>query len=199
MRTQSIWLISLAVASMLFVGCGSSDDSGDKAPGTTSSPTSSNSIVGTWKDLSNGRVNIYAQSTYSSQFIKTYSSSGYEFDATSYWSYTEKGTKLVQPNDRNVTKVDLVRTGCKVYMTPVTAQAVSDFNNASKCTFTDWSINVQKDVSSCTDTLIQANCIASNSKNIYFIEDNKLYFGYAQYPDADGYSDVLRLDYMQRQ
>ncbi len=106
---------------------------------------------------------------------------------------------MVQPNDRNVTKGDLERTSCLVYMTPITAQTVSDFNNASECSFTDWSLNVQKDVSNCTNLSVQSHCVASSSKNIYFIEDNKLYAGYAQYPDEDGYSDVLRLTYMDRQ
>ena len=193
-----IGILTLITVAVLISGCDKKDDKNEAASGNRGSEDSS-LIIGTWKDPSTGRINIYKTDTYTSQFVKTYDNLGYKFDATSYWSYAEKGTKRVQPNDRNVTKIDIERTSCKVYITPTTSQATSDFNNVSKCTFTDWSINTKKDISSCTDALVQAHCVASSSKNIYFIEDNKLYFGYAQSHDADGYSDVLRLDYMERQ
>ena len=193
-----IGVLTLIMVVVLISGCDKKSED-DDMPSSEKGEKQSSFIQGTWKDSSNGRINIYEESTYTSQFVKTYSSLGYKFDATSYWTYVEKGTKRVQPNDKNVTKIDIARTSCKVYMTPTTAQSTLDFNNASKCTFSNWSINIQKDVSNCTETLVQAHCVVSSSKNIYFIEDNKLYFGYTQYPDADGYSDVLKLTYMQRQ
>ena len=194
---MKIELISLLIAMNLLTGCGGSDS--QDTTNTFQEEIISSSIIGSWKDLDTGRVNTYTDNNYTSQISKVYSDLGYSYKATEYWVYSEHGTKLIQPNDRNVTNVDIERKSCVAYMTPNTVQTVSDFNNELKCSFSDWSLNTAKDVSNCGEALIQASCVASSSKNIYFIENNKLYVGYAQYKDADGYSNVLRLTYMQRQ
>ena len=198
MHTNNIVLMSLVTISILLSGCGGGDST-DGTPTSAGTPKTSSSLIGSWEDTNTGRVNTYSDNNYTSHVSKVYSDLGYSYDATEYWVYSENGTKILQPNDRNVTKVDIERKSCVAHMTPNTVQTVSDFNNELKCSFSDWSLNTAKDVSNCTEALVQASCVTSSSKNIYFIENNKLYVGYTQYKEADGYPYVLKLTYMQRQ
>jgi len=97
----------------------------------------------------------------------------------------EVGTKIVQPNNEVVKTILVTVTGNKSKVTSIVKR--DEFNSNNECGFNDWEVNVVKDL-----TNTPCSEVSANQKNIYLVEDGKLYMEPENaVKDTDGYSSEL--------
>jgi len=169
----------LAVGVLAITGCGSNDDSeGDSGSCNTT-------LTGTWTqhtvDTNGGVSNTTIQFDNCQLKLIGNSSSGINF--TTSGTHEETGSKTVQPNNVEVTKI--TSTINSAQWTPTTEDITNTLNVNAVCGFTDWAINVPKE-------LTGSECNKGNqvNKDIYLITSNSLMFG-DDSNGSDGYPEAL--------
>ncbi len=194
-------LVLLSVLSMLsFSGC-SSDDStssgGSSGTGGAGGSGDQTALEGTWTDSES--ILKFAGHTFDVAFMN--SEDNVTIDVKMTGTFTEDGYKIVQPNDKNTTKVKITTKTCSVKTKTSSQAMVVAWNGASFCGSDDWTINTAKEVSTCPNfTEICYDDLNTEDKMIYFIENNtKLYFGDDDQIGTDGYPDALNTDYSTKQ
>lgn len=102
-------------------------------------------------------------------------------------SYVDVGASSVVTDARNINV-----TQNKVYMTPMSAQAVTDLNGWNECGFSDWTINVTKDVSA---TSCQEPSVGTITYTIARTINDQFEFGFPDSMDPTlGTTSNLRLN-----
>ncbi len=163
-------VLGAVMASLLFfTGCG--DDSSESS-GTISS---TDELDGSWEPSNSGYPFVIKNG-----ILDVYADQGEEIEERKF-SITVVGKKVTQPNNLVVQKIDT--TLISYSLTPLTIARVNLFNAEATCGYTDWELNVRKDVGTCGHT--------STDKNIYRIESDVLLFGDHSTLDAEGYPDAL--------
>ena len=167
-------ILTLTVTTALLLnGCSGGGDS------SLTSTDGSLSLDGTWFD--GLETKTFSGTDFSTAMA--FDTSDMQYDVNSSGTLDVNGTKLIQPNDLNVTKISLTHTSCSGTATYKTQPDVDTANAYEYCGYTDWVINVQKDISTCS-------CV--DKKDIYYIDGSTLQFGdYMQGLDADGYPEGL--------
>ena len=165
-----ILLIAITFSMVLLTGC--SEDSG----GSQENVSSTEELDGSWKsstggypfDVDNGSMIVY-------QILD-------EVIEERYIRISTVGEKVTQPNNLTVKKIDVT---IESYSVILLTQARVDQNNAeATCGFTDWNLNVRKDIGLCGTT-------SYTTKDIYRIDSTFLLFGDYDSIGTDGYPDTL--------
>ncbi len=186
-------LVLLSVLSMLsFSGCSKDDSTSSDGSTGTGDKTA---LEGTWKD--NESTIKFTGHTFDVAY--TESEDNVTINLSLHGSFTDEGYKIVQPNDKNTTKMTRRATTCIQNATIIEQNKVNQANATGLCGG-HWSINKAKDVTECTD--YKDTCIQEKktTKDIYFIDNKtKLYMGDEEQIGSDGYPDALNTDYSTKQ
>lgn len=175
-------ILTLTVTTALLLnGCSGGGDS------SLTSTDGSLSLDGAWFDGLETKTFSGTDFTTAMAF----DTSDMQYDVNGSGAMDINGTKLIQPNDLNVTKIELTYASCSSTTTYKRQDLVDNANTFEYCGYTDWVIDVQKDTSACA-------CVGG--KDIYHIDTTGLRFGdYALGLDADGFPEGLSIYYLYRQ
>lgn len=201
---KKMLMTSLAVATLLLSGCGNSTSStgttgteGNSTSGGTTGGitggTTSGAIDGTWVSSSTENGATSTQTLIVGNGIYDYSAQSVspqaEIKIVSKYSYSEVGSKTVQPNNLTATKVTTRRASCSFKIKVIDASTVSSFNSQNFCGKADWTAGVEVDV---TGTSCDQACTGSvDDKGLYYVDGSTLYFGDDTQVGSDGYPDAL--------
>ena len=180
---SGIAVLAASVLLLSFAGCDKDSDDNDNDPGSTkpacTSPVSQ--VNGDWTDSRSLFTNINVNEC-DVDLMKEDSDQRMNF----LFVANKNGQKTVQPNDTVVEKVTLAPY--KVNVTLLSQQYVDGVNANNLCGYSDWSLNVAKDVSGCADLGLDDTLPVG--KDIAYIEGNKVMFGDDSI-GIDGYPDTL--------
>ncbi len=166
---KTIVFLLLTTITLIISGC--STDSSEK-PSIVSSTAE---LDGSWEPTASGYPFVIDNG-----ILDVYADQGEEVEERKF-SITVVGEKVTQPNNLVVQKIDI--TTISYSFTPLTIARVNLFNAEATCGYTDWELNVKKDVGTCGHT--------TTDKDIYRIERDMLLFGDRSSIGADGYPDAL--------
>lgn len=174
------WGLPIAVSStLLLIGCGGSSSSSNTKDATT--------LSGTWSD--GLETKTFSGTDFTSSM--SFDTPDMQYSVSGSGTLDINGTKLIQPNDINVTMFKWMYTSCTGTTTYKRQDLVDTANAYAYCGYNDWTINVQKDTSACA-------CV--DYKDIYAIDNTGLRFGdESGGDDADGFPEALSAEYFFRQ
>ena len=116
------------IAILSMSGCDKDSDDGDR--GTGSNPGVNTAFEGTWKDQSG--TTVIAGHTI--DFLAVITGNDLKYDYNTNFTFTEEGTKIVQPNNKTVTKVKQTSINtCSYKITPMSIAAADNYNALNAC------------------------------------------------------------------
>jgi len=174
-------LISVLTAGVLtMTGCGSSDD-GEGGSGSCNTTLSGTTWAQHTVDENGGISDATVKFDNCQLNLTGVSSNGIKFKSSG--TIEDTGSKTLQPNNVVVTKS--TSTINHAEWTPTTEDITNTLNVNAVCGFTDWTINVAKEL---TDS--DCNNGDKENRDIYLVTGNTLMFG-DDSNGSDGYPEAL--------
>lgn len=192
-----IMCILAMIISLGLFSCESSDDSGD------SGGSGALELVGTWlfdfcdydavDDESETDKYVFPSASSGSRTGYSYEgtgcSSNLKYEFLQNFTYQVGDTITTSDND-TAKKINF--TTQSVWVTIRLASVVTDMNNAAMCQFTDWALDVPKDITglTCDGDIVDSQ--GTVNYDIYKASGSKLYFGDDENDTYEGDSELTR-------
>ena len=194
MKNSLIWFFLILVV-VIFSSCAKKEESDDAEPTTF--------LEGTWK-----KACSQSSSERYSEYIMVYKNTLYNFYANEYsdsacstayrtlrYTYTLAVGSEPTMADGSTTATKVTLTSVGVYATAKADASVSDSNNNSYCSATDWAKDVEKDITSkaTEDTCLEMDdAMGTVYKDVLKIKGTDLWWGVGTSDkDSEGYYTVI--------